>query len=141
VGLSQIFFDTNLFIYLFEKTVPFGAAVRNLRSRMLERGDRLLTSAITVGEILVQPLEMGRHDIAEHYDRLFRAIEVVPFDFECGRLYARIRQDRSIKAPDAIQLACAARARCDLFITNDERLSKKVIPGVQFIVPLDRVYL
>jgi hypothetical protein len=33
----------------------------------------------------------------------------------------------------------AAAARCDLFVTNDERLSKKVVGGIQFVCGLDRV--
>jgi len=41
-----------------------------------------------------------------------------------------------VKPPDAIQLACASQANTDLFITNDDRLSKKVIAGVQFITSL-----
>ena len=42
---------------------------------------------------------------------------------------------------DAIQLACAATAETNLFVTNDARLSRKVVSGVDFIVPLDQVFL
>jgi hypothetical protein len=52
--------------------------------------------------------------------------------------YARLRADRSLRPPDTIELACAASAGVDLFITNDARLHSKQIPGIQFIVPLDR---
>ncbi|HUJ82068.1 MAG TPA: hypothetical protein VLW83_09295 [Candidatus Acidoferrales bacterium] len=41
----------------------------------------------------------------------------------------------------SLQLACAASARVDLFITNDARLSGKIIDGIQFIVSLDRAPL
>ena len=34
-----------------------------------------------------------------------------------------------------------ATAGAKMFITNDARLSRKTIPGIDFIVPLDRVYL
>jgi len=140
--VSRIFFDSNLFVYMLEKS-PFSSAARALRLRMLERGDQLITSTFTLGEILVRPMSLARVDIVDHYQRLFRSarFNVVAFDFECGPIYGRIRQDRSIKPADAIQLACAARAQCDLFVTNDDRLSRKVIPGIHFIVPLDRVYL
>ena len=56
-------------------------------------------------------------------------------------MYATIRQDRSISPPDAIQLACAAAVGMDLFITNDQRLSRKVVPGIHFITSLDTAYL
>jgi predicted nucleic acid-binding protein len=68
-------------------------------------------------------------------------VRIIPFDREGARVYARIRQDRSIRPPDAIQLSCAAAAGTDLFITNDARLSRKTIPGVQFIAPLAQVFL
>ena len=38
---------------------------------------------------------------------------------------------------DAIQLACAAAAEVDLFITNDSRLNRRNIPGVKFISGLN----
>jgi len=63
---------------------------------------------------------------------------VLPFDFKAVGYYARIRQDRTIQPPDAIQLACAASAGVDLFISNDDRLSRKNIPGINFITSLAR---
>jgi hypothetical protein len=44
-----------------------------------------------------------------------------------------------VQAPDAVQLSGATSAAVDLFITNDDRLQNKQVPGIQFIVPLDRV--
>ena len=40
-----------------------------------------------------------------------------------------------------IQLASAATAGVDLFITNDDRLSRKHVPDVKFITSLERAYL
>jgi predicted nucleic acid-binding protein len=68
-------------------------------------------------------------------------IRLVPFDREAARHYAQIRKNRAIRAPDAIQLACAAAANVDMFVTNDARLSRVNVPGIDFIVPLDRVFL
>ena len=45
------------------------------------------------------------------------------------------------RAPDAIQLACAAAGGTDLFITNDDRLSRKNVPGIAFIQSLQRTFL
>jgi hypothetical protein len=52
-----------------------------------------------------------------------------------------VRQDRSVRGSDAIQLACAGAARVDLFVTNDDRLSRCTVPGVQFIASLERAFL
>lgn len=140
--MSRIFWDTNLFIYLIEDFGDLSGRVAGLRKRMLERGDELYTSALTLGEVLIKPLEAGDEVLARRYEAgLHQGAVIVPFDAEAARLYAGIRKDRTIRPPDAIQLACAAQARVDLFITNDERLSTKTIPRVQFISALQRAFL
>jgi predicted nucleic acid-binding protein len=140
--VSRIFWDTNLFIYLLEGTRVRGDRVVELRQRMIERNDQLVTSTLTLGEVLVKPLERADEALREQYERMLeRAILLIPFDREAARLYAQIRQDRAIRAPDAIQLACASVARVDLFITNDERLSRCTVPGVQFVTSLERAFL
>lgn len=140
--MSRIFWDTNLFIYLFEDKGGRSERVAVLRQRMIERKDELLTSALTLGEILVRPREMGNDELARVYELgISTAATVLPFDSHAALKFAEIRQDRSIKAPDAIQLACASVARADLFITNDNRLSKKNIHGIQFIQSLENAVL
>ena len=140
--MSKIFWDTNLFIYLFEDKHERSEQVAELRQRMIEREDELLTSALTLGEILVRPREMGDEKLAQVYElAISAAATVLPFDSHAALKFAEIRQDRSIHAPDAIQLACASVARADLFITNDNRLSRKNIRGIQFIQSLENAVL
>jgi predicted nucleic acid-binding protein len=142
MGVSRIFWDTNLFIYLIEEFGDLSERVISLRKRMVERQDELYTSALTLGEILIKPLEVGDEVLARRYESaLLQGAVIIPFDVEPARLYASIRKDRTIRPPDAIQLACAAHARVDLFITNDERLSMKSIPRIQFISSLQRAFL
>jgi predicted nucleic acid-binding protein len=138
--MSRIFWDTNLFIYLWEDFGKLSSQVLTLRNRMLTRGDELLTSAITLGEILVKPIQKQDAKAVAYYQKLIATTAVViPFEEKAALAYARLRADRSLRPPDTIQLACAATAGTDLFITNDVRLHSKQIPGIQFIVPLDRV--
>lgn len=136
--MSRIFWDTNLFIYLIEDYGERSERVVHLRQRMLERGDELVTSTLSLGEVLVRPLEAGRDDLREAYERaLIAGALLLPFDRQAARHYAHVRRDRSIRPPDAIQLACAAAGGVDLFVTNDDRLSRKSVLGVQFITALD----
>jgi len=140
--MSRVFWDTNLFIYLFEDYGQLSKRASGLRERMILRGDQLLTSTLTLAEILVKPVEKGDEELARAYQEALSAAAVLlAFDREAAGQYARIRKDRTIRAPDAIQLACAAQARVDLFITNDSRLAGKVIPGIQFLVALENAFL
>ena len=140
--MSRVFWDTNLFVYLVEDRGERAERVAALRRRMIERGDELLTSALTLGEVLVKPMEIGDEDLMRRYELVIGAgATVLPFDLRAAPRFAKIRRDRSIRAPDAIQLACASAAGTDLFITNDERLSRKNIQGIHFIQPLEKVML
>ncbi|MFZ0318639.1 MAG: type II toxin-antitoxin system VapC family toxin [Candidatus Sulfotelmatobacter sp.] len=138
--MSRIFWDSNLFIYLFENNPRFSQAVENLWRRMLERRDQLITSTLTVGEILVKPTSMGDESLCRKYERILTGTAViVPFDLKVARRYAVVRSSTSIKGPDAVQLACAGEAGVDLFVTNDHRLQGKQVEGIQFIVALEQV--
>lgn len=140
--MSRVFWDTNLFIYLIEGYPGLSDKVVELRQRMLERRDELYTSTLTLGEVLVKPVEAGDVGLQQQYERLLTSgATVVSFDRPAARRYAAIRVDRGIRPPDAIQLACAAEAGADLFITNDDRLSRKVVSGIQFISSLERAFL
>jgi predicted nucleic acid-binding protein len=140
--MSRVFWDTNLFIYLLEGQGAQADRVAALRQRMLDRGDQLYSSTLTLGEVLVKPLEEGDEALARRYEEaLSRQVVLIPFNPEAARIYAGLRRQRGLRAPDAIQLACAAQARVDLFITNDERLSQLTVPGVQFVASLARAPL
>lgn len=140
--MSRIFWDTNIFIYLFENYGELSERASELRSKMLVRGDRLLTSALTLGEVLVKPTEQGDLELCRKYEEAILATSLVlPFDTKAAKNYASLRCDRSLRAPDALQLACASAAGVDLFVTNDARLQTKHVAGIQFVVPLERVPL
>ena len=140
--MSKIFFDTNVFIYLFEDYEPFSTMVDAVWRRMVQRGDKLVTSSMTLGELLVKPSKMGQTSLVEQYDHAIRTrAQVISFDPQVAWRYATLRATHNIRNADAIQLACAAHFGVDLFITNDKHLHKLDVPGIGFIAPLDKVPL
>ena len=137
--MSRIFFDTNVFIYMFEGLEPNRTRMLEIRRRMLERGDRIVTSTMTLGELLVKPTKLGQASLIEQYDRAVRSTaQVISFDAQVAWRFASLRATHNLRSADAIQLACAAHAGVDLFLTNDRRLHSLNIPGIGFITPLDR---
>jgi predicted nucleic acid-binding protein len=140
--LSKDFFDTNVFIYMFEGLEPNRGRTLEIRKRMIDRGDSIVTSAMTLGEVLVRPTKLGQTSLIEQYDHAIRATsQVISFDPQIAWRYASLRATHAIRNADAIQLACAAHFGVDLFITNDTRLHKLNVPGIGFIAPLERVPL
>ena len=140
--MSRIFWDTNLFLYLLQSFGEPSRRAAELRRRMLERGDELLTSALTIGEVMVQPVEHKNESVLGDLERAIPSgATVLPFDARAARRFAEIRAAWQISASDAIQLACASVANCDLFVTNDDRLNHTRVPGVHFIQSLQRTVL
>jgi predicted nucleic acid-binding protein len=138
--MSKIFWDTNPFVYLFEKHPDYWKQVKELREKMTRRGDQLVTSSMTLGEIQVKARRMGRYEDADRYrNAVIQVASIVGFDVKAADAYAMIREKTNIRGADAIQLACASAVGVEVFITNDKQLHNLSIPNVHFIVPLDRI--
>lgn len=137
--MSRIYWDTMLFIYWLEDHPEYARRVDEIRSRMEERHDQLITGAFAFGEVLAGAYRKGTAQLADDTRRLLRntVAEVVPFTLDTADRYARIRGTPGITPADAIHLASAAQAGTDLFLTNDKRLVGKIVPGIQFIASLD----
>jgi uncharacterized protein len=137
--VSRIYWDTMLFVYWIEENPAYSKRMKQIVSRMKERGDQLCTSCFAIGEVLVGPHKMRANHLVEQIRRILRPpfLEVIPFTLETADHYAAIRAAHAVSAPDAIHLACAAQAGIDLFLTNDSSLISKVVPGIQFIAGID----
>lgn len=133
--MSRVFWDSMLFIYLVEDHPDFAPIIRNLLGRCFRRGDSLHTSHLSVAETLVGiPRGSGK----EH--KFVSALQEMEFHLEdisagCVDPFRRLRRDFGLKPPDAMNMACAATLRSDIFLTNDTQLLKKQlhVPGIQFI--------
>jgi predicted nucleic acid-binding protein len=139
--MARVFWDTNLFIYLFEDNAEWSPCVVALRKKMRARGDELITSWLTVGEVITKPREWGNRMLEKSYLDFFTsgAVGLIAFELEAAKNYGEIRSRARVRPVDAVQLACAAATKADLFVTNDNRLSGLVVPGITFITGLDRV--
>ncbi len=139
--MARVFWDTNLFIYLFEANPEWSPRVVEFRRRMRARGDELLTSWLTVGEALTKPRELGNAILEKSYLNFFlsRSIALVAFEAEAATRYAQIRSRERVRPADAIQLACASAVGTDLFVTNDSRLSGLVVSGITFVTDIGRI--
>ena len=106
---------------------------------MLNRGDELVTSWLTVSEVQVHPYKVGRLDLCQLYrESIARSCRLLPFGEQAANSFVQIRT-LGISSADAIQLACASAVGTDLFITNDRKLHGLNIPNINFITSVDRV--
>ncbi len=133
--MSRIYWDTMLFIYLTEGNPTYFHRVQQLLDRSYRRGDLLFTSHFTLGEIMAG---LEKSTDPRKAATIRRTLEemgftFLPFDGASVAPFSRLRARERLKSPDAIQLACAASAGIDLFLTDDKQLTRLDVPGIQFI--------
>jgi len=128
-----------IFIYLLEGNAELAPAVHSLYEEMQKRKARLMTSAFAVAEVLTGLKKLRAAESLSLARDFFSSpqIEILPFDLATAEIYASLRSQASMSAPDAIHIATAAHAETDLFITNDRKLQKLSIPGIRFIAGPD----
>lgn len=132
--------DTSIFIYLMDRHAEYGTAVRPL-FEAADRGEaRLVTSAVTLLEVLVVPLRAGDTALARRYQALLtasRGLTLVDLDRPLLYAAAQLRATHGVPTPDALQLAAGLRHRCGCFLTNDRRLPE--VPGLPVVQLADVV--
>jgi predicted nucleic acid-binding protein len=119
--------DTAPLIYFIERHPLYHPLVEPFFASV-ERGEiEVVTSTLTITEVLVHPYRVGNGALAREYsDILLRArnITVLAVSPEIATEAARIRAMHGIRTPDAIQLATAHEGHAHAFLTNDEDLEK-----------------
>lgn len=132
-----IYWDANAVVAAVEDTGAVRGALWQLIGAAASSNNVILTSELTLAEVLVKSLAMlvsgsTAGEAAEiaaspHVGLLTRTrgIEMVPVDRRILLLAAYQRAlTKSIKLPDAIHLATAEARGCTHFVTNDRKLSQ-----------------
>jgi uncharacterized protein len=137
--MSRIYWDSMLFVYWLEAHPTYAARVEEILQSMVERGDRLCASHLSMGEVLTGPLKHKHAALAANVRQFFDSggVELLPFDRKAAELFAELRATARVRPAGAIHLACAAASGVDLFLTHDKTLHKLRVPGIQFVAGLD----
>jgi predicted nucleic acid-binding protein len=134
VGPGRIALDTSIFIYFIERHPTFRDEVAPL-FQQADAGEReLVTSSLTLLELLVVPFRTGDRRLADRYEALLtrsRGVTMVDVSRDHLKAAAHLRATSTIRTPDALQLAVALTSRCVAFVTNDRRLP--AVPGVRIV--------
>jgi len=134
LGPGSVGVDTVIFIYFIEEHPQFLPLLEPL-FREVDAGRReLVTSALTLLEVLVIPYRSGNQLLAERYEALFtqsRGLQMAEISREHLRAAAQLRAVTGIKTPDSLQLVAALAAGCNTFLTNDRHLPK--LPGLRIL--------
>ncbi|QXD14714.1 PIN domain-containing protein [Rhodocaloribacter litoris] len=128
----RVYLDANVFIYAVEGHEPFQGLLGRLFGEVAHQALLAFTSELTLAEVLVWPFREARVDLARHYRSVVQTHEgltVVPITRSVLVEAARLRAATMLKLPDAIHVATALQADCEVFLTNDARLQGP--PGLE----------
>lgn len=117
--------DTAPLIYFIEKNSLYYSIVQPFFSLVAQRHFQVVTSVITVVEVLVYPLRMGNLELAQQYRDILSnqaELSVLPVTETIAEQAAQLRATYNLRTPDAIQLATALNQKASFFLTNDNRL-------------------
>lgn len=137
LGRGRVAVDTAVFIYFIEEHDLYLPIIEPLFAEVAEGEREIVTSALTLLEVMVVPFRVGDAALAASYEALLtrsRGLHLVDIDRDQLRAAAQLRARYGVRTPDALQLAAALQERCSAFITNDRRLP--AVPGLR-IVQLD----
>jgi predicted nucleic acid-binding protein len=134
LGRGPVGVDTAIFIYFIEEHPRFLRLLEPL-FREVDRGHReLVTSALTLLEVLVVPYRSGDHLLAERYEALLtrsRGVRVADISRDHLRAAAQLRAATGVKTPHSLQLVAALAAGCGSFLTNDR--DQPTISGLRIL--------
>ena len=125
--------DTAPLIYFIEENPAYIETVRFFFEAM-DRGDFLVvTSTVTLLEVLVHPLRSNNRELAIEYRDILLNSKLMTSDVSSAiaEQAARLRAAHNIRTPDAIQISAALNAGATHFFTNDIRLPE--IPSIQIL--------
>ena len=119
----RIYIDSAPLIYLVEDVAPHASV---LESRLSAPDITQVCSELSRMECRVKPIRDEEDDLLAAFDSYFSHIitEVIPLSRQVIDRATELRARYRFRTPDAIHLAAAIIGGCDLFLSNDHRLSK-----------------
>ena len=119
----RIYIESSPAIYLVEHIAPYEAAIE---ARLAGVGVIPVSSELTRMECRVKPLRNADAARLADFDVFFstRILDWVMFTRPVFDKAAEIRARYRFKTPDALHLAAAIVSVCDVFLTNDQQLTR-----------------
>ena len=130
--------DTAPLIYFMEENPAYIEFVRLFFEAMDREDYAVVTSTVTLLEVLIHPLRTNNKKLAEEYRDILLNSKLMMLEVSntIAEQAAHLRADHNIRTPDAIQLSAALSAGATHFFTNDVRFPE--IPAIN-ILSLDEL--
>ena len=118
---GAVYVDAQVLIYTVERFPTYIDALLPLWQASKTGQLEIVTSELSVLEVMVGPIRTGNQRLINSYERLLTGTEIrlIPIDVTVLANAAKLRAQTSLRTPDAIHAATASLANCNTFVTND----------------------
>ena len=126
-GVDVLGIETAPFIYFVEQHPKYIDRMRSIFQQVNQGLPQVITSVITLTEVLVMPIEKDQERYQREYRAMLlrtKAITIVPVSVAIAEQAAHLRAKYRLRTPDAIHLATALALNRDAFLTNDLALKR-----------------
>ena len=124
---ERIGLDTSVFIYHIEGSTSFAEPASAALYELARGAFTGLTSVLTLMEVAVKPLQLGRLDAAREYDMLlanYPNLVVADITRSAAWRGAHLRARHRLRPADALQLGVCLEHGATAFLTNDRDLRR-----------------
>jgi predicted nucleic acid-binding protein len=136
--VSRIGLDTSPIIYFVEANPQYANLANAVFQEISQGNAQGFTSTISLTEVLVFPLHKKLTELEQKYIQLLshsQNLTLIPINVKVAETAAALRakyKDNNLRTPDALQIAAAIEANCQVFVTNDKRLH--IVQEIEIIV-------
>jgi predicted nucleic acid-binding protein len=128
---GAVYVDTQTLIYAIESNATYTVVADPFLKEVEAGRIELVTSELTVMEVLVRPIRLGDQSLIDRYEGFFVLpnVRLLPVTLDILRAAARMRATTpKLRTPDAIHAASALAAGVGLLVTNDPVF--RLVPGL-----------
>lgn len=136
----QPYLDSCVYIELLEgpaSKYPTRVETARLILKAVDRGDLALVASTLVVAEVAEPAAGGSDDSVERWLVRGASVTLREVDLSLARRAAQLVRDYRLAGADAVHVAAAIAAHCDVFLTWDDKVVKRCdgIPGILVTEP------
>lgn len=120
--VKRLYIDAAPLVYYVEENSHYVDRMDVIVVAVEDPSVKAFSSVVTLTEVLTHPLRLGQH----HFEQEYRGIllysdgfQLLPVTIETADIAAHLRARYNLRTPDALHVATAMQANCDVFLTND----------------------
>lgn len=117
---KEVYFDTNIFIYLLEGNKDYAKLLGEIQTLIEDNEINVFSGDLVYTELLPPHAKQGNKKAIEQTIDFLNKFNIITTSKETFIHAGILRGETNMKTPDAIHVATAMASGCEIFLTNDK---------------------